>query len=195
MSGPLATGFPLVIDSLEVRWFASGPIPPEAEAWFVALGPLGAVETRTDRYLIPTESGDLGLKIREGTVQAKQRRTSFGVRRFSPEASGAVEAWRKWTLGEAAVSPEAGWADVVKSRRQRVKRLVGSRHARCALELAELSVNGEPWWSVCLEASGESHASRWRALRASARTWLRTAPPLPATRAMGYPAWLRHLPD
>ena len=188
MTGPLAP----VTDSLEVRWFVRGPLAPEAEAWFASLGPDVADETRTDRYLVPTESDDLGLKIREGTVQAKQRVGAFGMRPLAPGACGGVEAWRKWTLGSAGTVPGEGWIDVVKSRRQRPVVLLG-RHARCALELSELDARGEAWWSVCLEASGASPRARWMALRESARLWLRAAPSLNEEHAMGYPAWLRRL--
>ncbi len=167
-----------------------GPLAPEAEAWFASLGPEVPEETRTDRYLIPTESADLGLKIREGTIQAKQRIATGGARPLAPEARGAVEAWRKWTLGAADVVPENGWVDVIKSRRQKPAVLL-ARGARCALELSELEIGGAKWWSVCLEASGESPRARWMVLRESARRWLRAAPALPAECSMGYPEWLR----
>lgn len=190
MSGPLSP----VIDSLEARWFVPGPLAPEASDWFERLGSEIAPEARTDRYLIPTESDDLGLKVREGTVQAKQRIGAIGVRPLAPEATGRIEAWRKWTLGRAEHSPEAGWADVAKVRRQRALVLL-ARGARCALELSEVYVGDSRWWSVCLEASGESPHARWMALRAASRRWLPSAPPLPAEASMGYPAWLRRVAE
>lgn len=175
------------ISTLEVRWFLPGPVPPEAETWFASLGPEGTPESRTDRYLIPTESDDLGLKIREGRVEAKQRVGSLGIRAMA--AGGRVEAWRKWSLGPADDIPEAGWVDVAKTRRQRVAVLMGPS-ARCALELAEIQTGGSRWWSVCLEASGPASRTRWAVLRAGVRRWQLNALSLPAKASEGYPAWL-----
>lgn len=184
-SGPLAS----VADSLEARWFMPGPLPPEAAAWFESLGPSVTPEARTDRYLVPVRSEELGLKVREGAVQAKQRTAALGLRPLAPGAVGRVEAWRKWTLGTSEQTPEAGWIDVAKVRRQRTLVLVPGA-ARCALEVSEIEAGGEAWWSVCLEASGARGGGRWRALRAAARRWLGSGPALAAEASEGYPAWL-----
>ena len=178
--------------TLEVRWFMRGPIPREAENWFSSLGPPAEPESRTDRYLIPLESEDLGLKFREGLVQAKQRTRTLGTLGMGARASGRVEAWRKWDLGDSGEPPSPGWVDVAKTRRQRAARGLGTG-ARCVLELAEVEVRGEAWWSICLEAWGPTEAARWRCLRAGARRWLGSAPALPAEASMGYPAWLAGL--
>lgn len=176
--------------TLEVRWFLPGPLPPEAEEWFASLGPAPSSESRTDRYLVPAESDDLGLKLREGRVEAKQRTSSWGRREGA--AGGLVEAWRKWSLGVADEPPETGWLDIAKTRRQRAAVLLGTG-ARCSLELAEVAVGGARWWSVCLEASGASSRERWALLRAGARRWRLGTLPLPPSASMGYPAWLRRV--
>jgi hypothetical protein len=174
---------------LEVRWFVRGPLAPEAQAWFAALGPLPPEEARTDRYLIPTEGGALGLKVREGAVEVKQRTGSVSRVGLAAGQEGRVEAWRKWRLGPPGGRPALGWVDVAKRRRQR--RLVAAGRSRCALELAEVVANGEAWWSVGLEASGGEIADRWRVFRAASRRWLPGAPPLARHASMGYPRWLR----
>lgn len=180
--------FPSLVDSLEARWFIPGPLAPEADAWFARLGPSLSPETRTDRYLIPTESDDLGLKVREGTIQAKQRTATLGLRPLAPDATARIEAWRKWTLGTAGDTPEAGWLDVVKTRRQRY---ITADPSTCALELSEIRARDSRWWSVCLEASGETLEARLAVLRDAAGRWLGGAPRLAPEASMGYPAWLR----
>ena len=180
----------LMIESLEVRWFQRGPAPNPVQAWFEALGPPGAPESRTDRYLIPTESDDLGLKVREGRVEAKQR-TKRGKRGQWGSAEASPALWRKWSLGLATGTPLApGWVDVVKTRRQRWVQREG---AACALELAEVVLDGALWWSVCLEASGGDDMGRQRVFQEAAGRWLgrSDAPLLSHDAACGYPTWLR----
>lgn len=174
-----------MLPTLEARWFLPGAIPETAAAWFDSLGPDVTPESRTDRYLVPTESNDLGLKVREGRVEAKQRTRTLRA----TLANGRVEAWRKWSLGTADAHPEPGWLGVAKTRRQRHVRIAG--RARCSLELAALAVGSETWWSVCLEASGETAAARWRALRAGAERWGVGELALPPDASKGYPEWLR----
>ncbi|GAB5536506.1 MAG: hypothetical protein Rubg2KO_27550 [Rubricoccaceae bacterium] len=179
-----------MIESLEVRWFLPGPIPDPVQAWFEGLGLQVALEARTDRYLIPTESDDLGLKVREGRVEAKQR-AGQGERGRWGSAEAAPASWRKWSLGLATDAPLApGWADVAKARRQR---WVQGEGAACALELAEVSLEGAVWWSICLEASGGERMARQRVFEDAAGRWLdrSDAPSLSPAAACGYPAWLR----
>ena len=167
----------------EVRWFTRGAVPASARSWFDGLGPDVEPETRTDRYLEPT-SDALGVKVREGRVEAKRRTAALG--RIDPEGvSAEAEAWAKWSFETpTALEDGAGWVDVEKTRWQR-------HEGGCALELSRVVVEGEPWWSVCLEATGPDDGARKVALEDGARRWLRGAPALAADRAMGYPAWLR----
>jgi hypothetical protein len=176
--------------SLEVRWFLPGPIPELAGRWFDALGPPVQEVSRTDRYLVPTESEDMGLKVREGRIEAKQR-TETGARRAWGAVEARPEAWRKWTLGlatDARLAP--GWVDVPKTRRQR---WVALQPAACALELAEVTLDGAVWWTICVEASGGDVVDRQRVFLEAAGRWLdrSDAPVLPFEAALGYPAWLR----
>ncbi|MGB3544970.1 hypothetical protein [Rubrivirga sp.] len=182
----------------EVRWFMPGAIPPAVRDWFDALGPGSSpgqapeAETRTDLYLAPT-SDALGVKLRDGRVEAKRRTGTLGL--LDLEGGPVeVEAWAKWSFEtptalesrQASEANEAGWIPVEKTRRQ--------RHADgCALELSRIVLEGEDWWSVCLEATGADDAERRSALEAGARRWLaiEDAPSLASSDAAGYPAWLR----
>lgn len=172
----------------EVRWFQPGPVPPEVEAWFDRLGPAVERQSRVDRYLAPTDAA-LGVKLREGALEPK-RRTAVLDPLAVGRAEATAEAWAKWSFELAeAPEPDDGWVEVRKTRRQR--RLEAADGA-CTLELAAVTVGGGAWWSVCLEAEGESDSVRRAALDAGARQWLGRddAPALPASAARGYPVWL-----
>ena len=170
----------------EARWFLRGPVPEPVRAWFDALGPPPETEARTDRYLAPS-SRRLGVKVREGRVEAKRRDGPAGHLRVGRAASD-VTLWSKWSFELAAdAEPVGPWVEVAKRRRQRE-----AAGGACALELAEVTVEGEAWWSVCLEATGPTDAARRTALVEAAGPWLGRddAPALPDEAALGYPAWL-----
>ncbi|PAP75644.1 hypothetical protein [Rubrivirga marina] len=173
----------------EARWFLRGETPAEVAAWFDALGPPVEGSSRTDRYLAPT-SDALGVKLREGQIEAKRLDGPAGTL-DAGRASAPLETWTKWSFALAEDSvPEDGWVEVRKTRRQREHEAGGGT---CRLELSEVTVDGDVWWSVCLEAEGPSAGARQRALATAAARWLGRpdAPALPAEAAMGYPAWLR----
>ena len=173
----------------EARWFRRGDVPPAVRAWFDALGPDVELESRADRYLAPTDDA-LGVKLREGHAEAKRRDGVLGPLRVGP-AAAPVEGWTKWSFpladpGPLAAEPDDAWVAVAKTRWQ--------RHAdACALELSQVDVGGDRWWSVCLEATGPDAPARRAALDAAARRWLGApgAPALPEADAAGYLAWLR----
>ena len=181
-----------MLPTLEVRWFFPGPLPAAAAAWFDGLGEPVEEEARTDRYLVPTEGDALGVKVREGRIEAKQRTARAEASAWG-RATARPETWRKWSFELAADEGEAlddAWTEVAKARRQRWLQFDG---AVCALEISTVRCDGDAWWSVCLETAGERAADRQRALHGAAARWLdrADAPALPQAAAQGYPAWLR----
>ncbi|WP_420456012.1 hypothetical protein [Rubrivirga sp.] len=177
----------------EARWFVRGPISPALWAWFDALGEPVEAESRTDRYLAPTDDG-LGVKLREGHVEAKRREGTAG-RLAMGRAEATIEAWAKWSF-PLADTPDVGesWVEVAKTRRQRSLTASGGT---CRIELSEVTVGTATWASVCLEADGPTALARRAALLAGARRWLdaEAAPTLPAAAARGYAAWLREVAE
>ena len=175
----------------EVRWFRRGVLPEALQSWFASLGSDVTPERRTDRYLSPA-SDALGVKLRQGQVEVKQRE-GFAGRLAMGSAEADVETWAKWSflLADRAEMPDEGWIDVAKVRWQRH---VEAGDGVCAVEISEVEVGGDVWNSVCLEAAGPTDEARRAALDAGAE-WLATgdAPELSAAAAMGYPAWLRAL--
>jgi hypothetical protein len=188
---PSSSSPPLPLRTTEARWFVRGATPTDVAAWFDALGPAVEAESRTDRYLAPA-SDALGVKLREGRIEAKRLDGPAGPL-DAGRAGAPLETWTKWSFVlDADAAPGAGWVAVEKTRRQREHE---AGEGTCRLELSEVTVDGDAWWSVCLEAEGPSAETRRRALESAAARWLGRpdAPALPADAARGYPAWLRSL--
>jgi len=172
---------------MEVRWFYEGPIPPEVLAWFQP-GGQGPEEPscRVDYYLRLAERDSLGIKLRQGKLEIKQRCRDCGVVRLHERVIGRVEHWRKWSfelaraggdLADLAV-PSSAWIAVRKERRLRTYRLAGDgADMDCALdviavdaescsdqgcdwELTTVSAGDRTWWSVCFEAFGDESVLR-----------------------------------
>ena len=206
------TGF--MLPSVEVRWFGAGEAPGDVREWFLARGGDAApAPTRTDYYLRVVEGDGMGIKLREGRFEAKQRERRFGVVEFGDGVAGQVESWRKWSY--LLDDPRAGsadgegaspfWVAVTKERSQKFCSLDGAdkvRHAApgelldlgCALELTRVTVNDEPWWTVGLEAFGdETRLPEALTLVAQRLSAAANAPRLAAEDSYGYPKWLKVL--
>lgn len=189
----------------EVRWFFPGSIPDDARAWFRTVAGTPETEARTDRYVLPTAPEGLGVKWRSGRLEVKRLAEVVGEERFHERVAGRVERWRKWSFPlapEADLAEPAGdWVEVAK--RRQVRYFVAedgavrwaedgecSAHA-CGLELGEVRVGDEVWWSVCLEAFGGDEAALPDRLRRVAAHVVAAEPPeLGAGHALSYPAWL-----
>jgi len=191
-----------VYPSVEVRWFFPGEAPPEAHAWFDALGAPVGLETRTDRYLVPASADAPGVKLREGRLEVKAPTAGPAPVRLRPGVEGWLEAFRKWSfpLGPDAEAPEAGWVDVAKARRLR-RFLVTDKGLRpvpprtpgtgCDVELGTVRLGAGVGWTVCLEASGPTDEARRAALlRVAAEVFAGDAPMLDAAHSEGYVGWL-----
>ncbi|TFG71830.1 MAG: hypothetical protein E4H27_03810, partial [Anaerolineales bacterium] len=58
--------------SIETRWFFQGTVQPEVVRWFTT--PLALAQPpRIDTYLYSPGTHDLGVKLREGRIEIKQR--------------------------------------------------------------------------------------------------------------------------
>ncbi len=143
--------------TVEVRWFYPGQVPGPALAWFrqVASDP-EEQPGRVDYYLLLESTEALGIKMREGRIEIKQRQQRLGLVRFQDGIAGQVEAWRKWSFGLAwagAFAPPSSWIVVEKKRTlhrfqiggegQIVPLPAGSYEAvGCGLELTRIGVGG-----------------------------------------------------
>jgi hypothetical protein len=163
-----------------------------------------------DRYLRIVTGDAVGIKLRQGRIEVKQRQRQFGVIRFHQGVAGLVEHWRKWSFPLAEtdgtlsnlIHPAASWIGVQKSRQLRSYRLtddqqvvaVSTRAALvqgCDLELTQVGVGERAWWSLALEAFGEESTLYENLLAVAQQVLTHDArPPLAAENSFGYPRWL-----
>lgn len=144
-----------MLTTLELRWFFHGTLPPEVERWFNTDCPgklLGESEEREDFYLYVPECDYLNIKLRQGSLEVKWRKTQLGVLRFGESWEGNVEKWLKWSCQErtqqslipADIVGERAWIGVKKKRSQR-------QYQGISYEITQLEVKGDRWWTIAFE--------------------------------------------
>ena len=187
----------------EVRWFYPGDVPEAVSAWFDALPGELTEEQRTDHYLRPTD-GALGLKWREGQLEIKRRDAEGERAGITEHVAGRLERWRKWSFDAAERTSEerAYWIGVAKTRWKRRYRVGADGHVTpyagtdrledgCDVEVTAINVQGDTWWSVCLEAFGNEAALQNTLMQTAQHVFRITAPPvLEEAQSKGYAAWL-----
>jgi hypothetical protein len=193
-----------VLDTTELRWFASGPIPPDVKAWFG--GSTGVCEQRCDTYLLEGRD-DVGVKRRSRELLEVKVRQSLDERTQLGEGlEGQLEVWRKWSPVAGLVDEglDGQWVDVCKSIVKRRFNIDGIEitfspsvkvtGAGCDIEVAEVTVGVVQAWTFAIEAFGPLATRRdtllasWRGLLAAEqcpKSW-----GVRNSRAMGYPEWL-----
>jgi len=148
------------VRSLEVRWIFPGQLETAVIGWFERFP--ARMESRQDIYLLDPQLRGLSVKVRAGgSLEVKVYRGNQGILEVAGRARGHVESWQKWSflcgqLSQASGGP-AGWRLVSKTRRiSRVSLTGGHTRAgvpglgegpRCEVELTEVHVSGEVWWT------------------------------------------------
>ena len=186
-----------------------GPVPKAMLAW---LGPFhDRIERREDRYLVDPAGPDLGVKIKDAVrFDLKAFRGTLGRLQVPGAGRGRMELWEKWSfpLHASALPPAhaAGWLALEKTRRRRsfeigedgaVERpLAEAGEPGCSIELTEIAIGEERWWTLGLEATG-SRESLERNLRSTAEALFRGPSPDPGLlilrTSISYPRWLHRL--
>lgn len=200
-----------MFQTMEVRWFQPESIPPSVSTWFQQIHPKSFVEPgRVDHYLLVNDADSLGIKLRQGRIEVKQRCGEFGAIRLHRRVRGVVEQWQKWSFGLVGSGydfshqpvPAAGWVGVHKERwlltfrlthdRQVVPAKLDAPGPGCDLELSQVKAGSNVWWSLCFEAFGQQVASLEETLLCVASHVLeRSDPPtLMEEASFGYPRWL-----
>jgi hypothetical protein len=194
----------------EIRWFYWGTTPQAVHDWLErGIGLPDVQPARQDHYLHLPGNASLGIKLREGRIEVKQRLRQRGTAHFGENVAGVVEHWRKWSFPISTpeldprtwLTPATSWIAVDKVRRlQRyrwdtdgtvsVVRLDRMPEWGCEFELSEVRAGGGRWWSVCFEAFGEE-ARLDDGLYAVASIFLQSWPVvMEEEQSIGYPAWL-----
>ena len=175
------------------RWFRRLPVSSEA---------------REDAYLLTPWLDGLSVKIRaDAEFDVKAYRGSPGVLEVPDRATGRMEAWQKWSFPLGVQSEVAG-DDATWIRVRKVRRISWfvppdgwsaspaglDQRPRCAVELTDIVMGGEAWWTLGLEAGGPA-AERGAAIEAAATSVFEEAMPgempLREEHSGPYAAWLR----
>jgi len=193
--------------TVETRWFYPGPVPQDVLAWYhYGERAPEAQPTRIDYYLRLPGHDDLGIKFREGRIEIKQRAEQYGVEHLHEHVCGLVEGWRKWSFGVNDTGGgigNTGWIAVRKARRLRRYQVTETGDVAatasaemtpqgCHIELAELIIHNEPWWSLAFETFGPE-ATLHTTFAHAARHVLRgdAVPHLDADHSYSYARWLQ----
>lgn len=184
----------------EMRWWWPGPCPDEVVAWFAALPDALEEESRTDHYLSLPGHVATGIKARAGDqLDVKVRIGREEDVRVGDRVTGHLERWTKWQFPLATDGP--GIEDLdgfpgswVRASKYRWLVEVGA----CELEVGEVDVDGDVWWTIAAEATGEGDTGRDHVL--SCLRWMvdhgmPDVVSLTPEASWGYPAHLRHVID
>ena len=171
-----------------------------------------AAESQQDSYLFDPHLRGLSVKIRGGRAfEVKMYRGSPGTLDVAGRGRGRMESWQKWSfpfapLSEIRADP-ARWILVSKKRRVSGLLLAGGpvravlpglgEEPGCAVELTEVLLRGEAWWTLAFEATGPASLLRSQ-LEATAALVFDDALPggleLGTEDSMSYAEWLRRPP-
>ena len=193
--------------SLEVRWFFPGQLDTAVAGWFGRFP--AETQSREDSYLLDPQLRGLSVKVRGGlALEVKAYRGSPGFLDLPGRARGRMESWQKWSFPIAPLRPGngdlPGWRAVRKRRRisrfssaSPVATQAPAPEPWCAVELTEVHISGQDWWTLGFEATGPDDLLGG-ALQATAAIVFAQA--LPGRVAPGpvesrsYLGWLRQQP-
>ena len=198
------------VRSLEVRWIFPGQLEAAVAGWF---GPFPTTaESREDRYLIAPQLPRLSVKLRgDRALEVKVHRGGAGILEVAGRARGRMESWQKWSFPVSPLSRNsgdlAGWTPVRKHRRISRFPLVSDRivagasgpgqQARCGVELTEVRLGSQNWWSLGFEATGPADLLRGTLEATAAFVFARPMPggakPSP-DESRSYAEWLSQRP-
>ncbi len=193
--------------SREIRWFFRGEMKPLAE-WFLVHGwKFENAVSRTDFYNTATLKDDLGVKIREGRLEIKQRISVPYQAELINGVHGYFEEWIKWGFGLHQPSAEIDtiqsytesqyWIGVHKERmavkltydrqgKLKVHHLNTELSKGCQIEYSKLIVADNQWYSFGLEWFGEP----WLQIDEEVFGKILGKSKLPITYAKSYPQFL-----
>lgn len=219
LSSDLTAGNTKEFDSgnYEARWFYQGKLPEDVIEWFNTEPKFGKYmkeEKRTDLYLITKKAGFLSPKLREGKLEIKYRSSEMDFVACDGKLAGLAENWskEKWRYSKGADKEvraafleknlKGKRAEVFKIRRQRKFKIltdsttkpvpVSDRLVTAALiEVTELKVKGEAWWSVAFEILSVSEISMEKSQKIACDLFQNyPGPELRKEDSYAYPKWL-----
>ncbi len=158
--------------TIEVRWFYRGEVPAPIGKWFETVGRrLEDIDRRSDIYL-RSSSPDVGVKLRQGNLEIKYRQAEIGLFAIDGLADSRVERWSKWICADdrgeltpTQLADKPGWLKVDKIRDRRLFRVEFGDRVKltqiatptadiASIELTQLQVLGQDWWTLACEYFG-----------------------------------------
>jgi hypothetical protein len=183
----------------EVRWIRPGRHGSEIAHWFSRFSQVP--EVRDDDYLISPRMPGLSIKIRGGaSFEVKQLRGVVGALDIAGAAAGSIDSWIKRSIplpgGVDLTRPLEGsaWRRVNKHRQIARFPIDGSGGPDCSVELTEVEVLGQAWWTLGFEAGGRGALGRIK--RTAAVVFAERLPTDSAFRAdeaCSYAEWIHGL--
>jgi hypothetical protein len=183
----------------EVRWIRPGRHGSDIDRWFSRFAQVP--ETRDDDYLISPRLPGLSIKIRGGaSFEVKQHRGVVGALDIAGAAAGSIDSWIKRSIpltgGVDLSRPLEGSAWRRVSKRRQIARfpIDASGGPDCSVELTEVEVAGQSWWTLGFEAGGRGALGRIK--RTAAVVFaepLPTASAFKAEEACSYAEWIHGL--
>ena len=186
----------------EVRWIRPGRPGSEIDRWFSRFAQVP--EARDDDYLISPRLPGLSIKIRGGaSFEVKQHRGVVGALDIAGAAAGSIDSWIKRSIplpaGVDLSRPLEGAAWRRVSKRRQIARFpigtTGSPGAAvCSVELTDVEVLGQTWWTLGFEAGGRGALGGIK--RTAAVVFaepLPTASAFKAEEACSYAEWIHGL--
>lgn len=201
--------------SCEIRWFLKGEIPDDILSWFQSIDINYQEQThRIDHYLKLPNENTLGIKLREGRVEIKKLKGSLKFLKVNENVEGYMESWEKWSfeLKDSNSLPisDTGikeWIAVKKKRQMFLfevedgkcfvrNQQSGQLKNGCIVELTTLSVDGSNFWTLGLEAFGETN-EMWGNLNIVGSSIFdrKFCPTLLIDDSKSYPGWISALFD
>jgi hypothetical protein len=199
----------------EVRWFIKGSVPENVRTWFGNWN-LDSEEkvARLDYYLRITDSDALGVKLREGMIEMKQRLGKTKLVRINQHTTGCMESWRKWSFPlngsiestEILLDRSPRWIGIRKERSLRtfqsrngsLEQVPGleSSSSDCGWELTAVKIAGiyDQWWSMGFEANDGEEEGKQTLISVAERVLSsKNAPRFRYDDSFGYPRWLQQV--
>jgi len=212
----------MIFQTAEIRWFFEGDIPEEISEWIIGLdGLFEEQEPRTDLYLQLENNTSLGIKIREGKFEFKERHSQETKLIAKDNIEGYVESWTKWSFESVENKyplneiVKGNWIEVIKVRNLQkfIFNPIGKisdgfdnyRSDGCNIELTKIISYSsddsqssdeykQPWWTLGLETYGATSLLEQN-LKIAFNYIFQTQFPgtLLKDDSFGYPQWLNNI--
>ncbi len=153
------------------------------------------------------------MKVRGGAaLEVKAYRGSPGILDVTGRARGHLVSWQKWSFPFSPLSQDsadpAGWTPVLKERCISQFSLTSGPTAargpgliqepRCEVELTEVRIRGQHWWTLGFEATGPAELLRSELEATAAVVFARALPgemEPGSDESRSYAEWLGQMPD